>query len=364
MPMAIMPIIVFFVRGLVPTAIMLIIVLFFARELISAAIMSIVVFNFRRRLVLMAIMPVSETIISAVDIHRAYDCSADERANRPRSGYYAQDYRRNEQDAYRSSHGVDDYCPRSQDERRTDEMRQATRYNTSRGRADTADVSKWHIPHEVIIQYIHDKSIGELPDPEEVKARLHDQEYVQSQFNWRVQTDRLDAYWDANSVKLPLPFRSWLETNIDKQPMASEEPIQVLRDRILNTTQAKHETQTQRIEQALPGPAIADTLSDFDLFHSETFFMSRRRPHYGPSNLENMLSGVSGTQALEPGMAHETKDGNVESAPVPRRRRISLISDLAAFDTTNTTSQRPDEISSPNTPPSKKRRIDSPPKTE
>ena len=59
--------------------------------------------------------------------HRAYDYTIDHRDNRPRSGYYAHDYRGNEQDAYRSSYRVDDYRPLSNDERRRDEMRQASR---------------------------------------------------------------------------------------------------------------------------------------------------------------------------------------------------------------------------------------------
>ena len=191
---------------------------------------------------------------------------------------------------------------------------------------------------------------------------MNDQEYLQSLFKWRIQTGRLDAYWDAHGVKLPLPLRSWLEANVDKQPIVTEATVQVFPDRtLLNATQVKQESQTQTIEQALPSTANADMLSDFKLFHCDTFFMSRRRPHYGPSDSENILSGVSGTQALEPGMEHKTEDGNVESAPVPRRRRVSpIMYDPTFFDTTSTTSQRLDEIWSPNPHPSKKRRIDPP----
>ena len=222
------------------------------------------------------------------DAPRGYGANASDRDNRPRSGY-AYDYRSNEQDASRSSYRAGDYRPRSNDERRGDEMqqasrnepegnprrseashfddrtddrrqqpsrqpakpqhgpskidryvpdrpgqsrraepspvnvrsassqrqnpgrrsqkksgivqrreegilknifrawfaKQATRYNTSKGRADTANVSEWHIPREVVVQYLHDKSIGELPEFEEVRAHTNDQEYLQSLFKWR-----------------------------------------------------------------------------------------------------------------------------------------------------------------------------------
>ena len=179
-----------------------------------------------------------------------------------------------------------------------------------------------------------------------------------------LQIDRLDAYWDANGVKLPLPLPSWLEGNTDKRPIVPEAQTQVLRDRTLNTTQVKQETQTRTIEQAFPGPANADTLSDLDLYHDETFFMSRRRPQYGPSNLGTISGGVLEVRGAELGKEHETMNVNVDSAPASLRRKGPYASDPAISDLNNTTSQRSDEILSPNPQPSKKRRIDSPAMTE
>lgn len=157
---------------------------------------------------------------------------------------------------------------------------------------------------------------------------------------------------------------SWFEANIDKRPNITEAPTQTLRDRAVDTTQVKQETQAQTAEHALPGPVNADMLSDLELFDSETFFMSRRRPQIGASNLGNMLAGASEVRGAERGMKLETTDVNVERAPTPRRRKGPYTSDPTNFDMNSTASQGLDEVLSPDPQPSKKRRIDSPASTK
>lgn len=214
----------------------------------------------------------------------------------------------------------------------------------------------------MIRKYLHNGSIEGNPILDDFKARERDTDYVQSLMKWRIPTENLDAYWDVNGVKLP--DLTWFNANIDKRPIVTETPVQVLRDRTLNTTQVKEETQTQTIEQALHGPANANMLSDLDLFYDETFFISRRKPPYGPSNLRIMSGGVFEVRGAELGKEHETIKKNVDSAPVSLRRKGPYTSDPAISGMNHTTSQRPDDILSPNPQPPKKRRIKSPAKTE
>lgn len=173
----------------------------------------------------------------------------------------------------------------------------ATRYYACKGRVNATNVSKWSIPLDVIKTYLHDGSTGGKHIPDVFKARGNDADYVRSLFKWRIPIEKLDAYWDVNGVKHP----DWssFDANIDKELVILEAPTQVLRDRTVNapvvvdvdavntttnhttpsqTTPVKQEPQPQSAEQAFFDPTNADVLSDLELFDSETFFMSRRRP--------------------------------------------------------------------------------------
>ena len=151
----------------------------------------------------------------------------------------------------------------------------------------------------------------------------------QSLLNWRIPAENLEASWDVNGVKHPGWSR--FNRNTDTRSIVLEAQTRSLRDRTVDSTQSKQELRTQTAEQALIPPTNADMLSDLELFESETFFMSRRRPQLGPSNLGNALAGRSDVQSAELGMKHETMDDDVEPALAPRRRRGASIPDPTKF---------------------------------